>query len=371
MSNISDEIKKYGQPECLTIGNVVTQILKERGIKQKEMTELTGIPATVINALINGKRNMTTETAILFETALGVSADFLMRIQTHIELEKARKKRDIAERVDMISEWSAIKDKISVNAIDNEDFVSMRISEKISCVYNIFGVDNLSDFLSLTIKEQNSSFYKKSSKLKVDQKALFTWKYSCMNISEATNATAEFNKGGIDELAKKLNAIFRENKNTIERTDNALAEYGIKLIRKDKVEQVPVDGMSFWRGSNPTIVYTLRLKTIDNFAFTIMHELGHVKMHLEKDGEEMINVDGAETDDKEREANDFANNVFIAQREWNAMKERLKTWNQYTVHIAIKKEADRLGVNPQILFGRYMHETGLYRLRRVFDTEIK
>jgi len=371
MGKVSNEIKKYGQPEELTIGEVVMQILNERGIKQKELTELTGIPKTVINALINGKRNMTTETAILFETALGVSADFLMRIQTHIELENARQKANIAERVVEISEWSAIKEKISVKAIGDEKFSNKRISEKIGCVYNIFGVNNLSDFLSLTIKEQNSSFYKKSAKLKVNQKALFTWKYCCINESEKTDITRAFNKKGIDELARKLNVIFRENRNTEERTCSTLAEYGIKLIHKEKVDQVPVDGMSFWKGNNPTIAYTLRLKTIDNFAFTIMHELGHIKLHLEKDGEEMINVNGAETDGKEKEANDFANNAFIAPEEWNAMKERIKTWNQYTVHIAIKKEAEEIGVNPQILFGRYMHETGLYRLRRVFETDIK
>lgn len=47
-----------------------------------------------------------------------------------------------------------------------------------------------------------------------------------------------------------------------------------------KFDKTPIDGFSFWQGENPTIVLTLRLNRIDNYAFALLHEIYHVYMHL-------------------------------------------------------------------------------------------
>ena len=39
-----------------------------------------------------------------------------------------------------------------------------------------------------------------------------------------------------------------------------------------------IDGYSFISNGSPYIVVTLRYNRIDNFAFTIMHEIGHIDM---------------------------------------------------------------------------------------------
>ncbi|MBR2195352.1 MAG: HigA family addiction module antidote protein [Salinivirgaceae bacterium] len=368
MNNVS----KNGEMEqdgLITVGSVVMQILEERAMKQSELAEMTGIQKPIINDLIKGKRNMTAETAVLFEAALGVSADYLMNIQTNIDLERARKNPKIADKVGGATAWSLVKDCVSVSILKSKGLINDGdMKGNVQRVFDVFGVKS-EDEIQSRYEKEHDALYRKSTKLTTDTKALFTWKYLCISQSEKLEMDKPFSRDAIDGLAQELKTIFRENRNTIERTQEAVEACGIKLIHEEKAGQVPVDGMSFWKGANPTIVYTKRLKTIDNFAFTIMHELGHVKLHLEDDGEAMINVDGGDIDDKEKEANNFANNVFIAPREWAALMARL--WNPYTAHVLIKKEADQIGVNPQILFGRYMHETGLYRLRRVFETDIK
>lgn len=61
---------------------------------------------------------------------------------------------------------------------------------------------------------------------------------------------------------------------------------------------MPVDGYSFWEGDNPTIVITKRLNRIDNFAFVLFHELGHICLHLLD--EKNRNQDFIETDPNSR-----------------------------------------------------------------------
>lgn len=47
-----------------------------RGISQKELSRQTGIPYTALNEVLNCKRAITTEYALLIEAALGIESDF-------------------------------------------------------------------------------------------------------------------------------------------------------------------------------------------------------------------------------------------------------------------------------------------------------
>ena len=201
--------------------------------------------------------------------------------------------------------------------------------------------------------------------------ALFTWKYYCIYKALQTNILITFHKSNIDKLNIEVQHILTENKNTYNRVKEAFERYGIRLLYIEKIGQVPVDGLSFWLGDHPTVILTRRLSNIDNFAFSIMHELGHVKLHLKKNGNVLVNLDGEEFDDMEREANQYARDSFVEQGEWDNFMKRVSSCSPYAVHIPIAQEAKKLNVNPQILYGRYMHDTGLYRLHRVFPTDVK
>jgi len=50
-----------------------------------------GVPAQRINALINGKRDMTAETAILLSRALKTSSEFWMNLQVAYDLYEAQR----------------------------------------------------------------------------------------------------------------------------------------------------------------------------------------------------------------------------------------------------------------------------------------
>ena len=152
---------------------------------------------------------------------------------------------------------------------------------------------------------------------------------------------------------------------------DAFFQSGIRLLYIYKVGQLPVDGMSFWRDENPPVILTRRMKNIDSFAFSTMHELGHIKYHLKKDDIPLINFDTNDRDNIEEQADEFARNVFISQNEWDEFMDTIRGINPFAVHPRIQSLAERKRINPQILFGRYMHDTKQYRLKRVFETEIK
>ena len=89
----------------------------------------------------------------------------------------------------------------------------------------------------------------------------------------------------------------------------------------DKFEKTPIDGYSFWSNKNPAIAITLRHKRIDNFAFTIFHEIGHITLHIIKNKKsKFLDIIEFENNDIfEKEANEFAQNNLIQPNQWDIL----------------------------------------------------
>ena len=70
------------------------EILKEEfllpmGISQVELARRMNVPIQRINTLVNGKRDMTAETAILLSRELKTTSEFWMNLQVAVDLFKA------------------------------------------------------------------------------------------------------------------------------------------------------------------------------------------------------------------------------------------------------------------------------------------
>lgn len=83
-------------------GEVLKEELETRGISQKKLSELMGIPYTMLNEILNCKRSLSTEVALMFEAALGIDADMLNKMQSQYDIQVARQNRTILTRFESI-----------------------------------------------------------------------------------------------------------------------------------------------------------------------------------------------------------------------------------------------------------------------------
>lgn len=355
-----------------TVGGVIVERLDGIKKSQSEVCDITGISKSVLNDVIKGKRNLTAEMAVLLESAIGISADYLMTIQYQNELEKARTNDKVIAQITQMEGWHEIEECVSVADLKKRKIISGVVKSDVPRVFSLFGVKNVDEFRALRANEETQALFRRSEKLSNDAKAVFTWKHLCFNDALGKCVDNQFSKEHLETTREKLKEVFYVNNNTLTEIERVLGEAGIRFMIKDKFGQVPVDGMSFWRDEHPTIVVTLRLKTIDNLAFTVLHEFAHVVLHLRKDeGTSFVNMENDKTEDVELQADQYAQDTFVRQEDWEAFMNKNAGINPYAIHTRIAKFAEQQHVNPQILFGRYMHDTGLYRLRRVFSSEIR
>lgn len=83
-------------------GELLKDELEYRGITSKVFAKEIGIPAPVLNEVLNGKRQISTEYALLIEAALGIEASMWLKIQAEYNLQKAETNPDFMERIQRI-----------------------------------------------------------------------------------------------------------------------------------------------------------------------------------------------------------------------------------------------------------------------------
>jgi addiction module HigA family antidote len=70
---------------------LLEEFLRPMKMSQVELARRMGVPIQRVNTLINGKRDMTAETAILLARVLKTSSEFWMNLQVATDLYKASK----------------------------------------------------------------------------------------------------------------------------------------------------------------------------------------------------------------------------------------------------------------------------------------
>lgn len=71
-------------------GEMLKDELDARGMSQKKFAAIIGMPYTAFNEIINGKRPITTDTALKIEAATGIGANIWRGLQADYDMQTAR-----------------------------------------------------------------------------------------------------------------------------------------------------------------------------------------------------------------------------------------------------------------------------------------
>jgi HTH-type transcriptional regulator / antitoxin HigA len=145
------------------------------------------------------------------------------------------------------------------------------------------------------------------------------------------------------------------------RARELLAKKGIVLVVERHLPGSYLDGAAMRAdGDTPVVGLTLRHDRLDNFWFVLMHELGHVFLHL-FDGLRYDFFDEEEgvtdTDTIESEADKFALDALIPEELWDQCLSRFALSEE-----AVRIDAETIGIDPSIIAGRIRKERGNYTI---------
>ncbi len=84
-------------------GDFIREEIEARGWSQADLARIIGRPTQAVNMIINGKKEITPQTAVELAEAFGTSAQLWLNLETSYRLSKVRRDPAIATRAKELS----------------------------------------------------------------------------------------------------------------------------------------------------------------------------------------------------------------------------------------------------------------------------
>ena len=88
-------------------GDVIKEEIQSRGISQKQLAEMIGVPYTQLNEILNCKRVVSVDFALLIEAALGVNPELLINMQNRYNMAVAKQRPSLISKINNIYKHKA------------------------------------------------------------------------------------------------------------------------------------------------------------------------------------------------------------------------------------------------------------------------
>lgn len=225
------------------------------------------------------------------------------------------------------------------------------------------GEELLNSFFSAMPQFVLKTCFRQTQDAVVDENAVRAWQCRVFQRASQTELP-EYDASRInDDFYKdvaKLSQYLHGPQIAMEKLHNA----GIHLIFESHLPKTRIDGAAFMLpNGHPVIGMTLRYDRLDNFWFTLMHELHHVMKDISPDKMTAF-LDDTKTilddskDEMEQQADKAAADALIPPEVWKDAKV------QALLHTSdsdiVRKVAQEKQLSPAVLAGRLHWETGKY-----------
>jgi HTH-type transcriptional regulator/antitoxin HigA len=327
-------------------GEVLKDELDARGWTQGDFAEITGKPIQAISEIITGKKAITPETALLFSEALGTTPEFWLNLESAYRLDRLHHERSMSETV---SRRAKLYSKAPVKELIRRRWIrpSKSIDQQEAEVCDFFGVPSLDE------EPKIAANFRKSDAGIIDTPSLLAWVRKA-EIEAKKIKCPTFDSQELRKAVQGWPALSADDKATA-KIPEKLCDLGIRLVFVPHLPQTRVDGAAFWLDkSSPVVALSLRIDRIDNFWFTLMHELVHI-MEGSRSSVSYLDQDIANEPESEleRKINQKARDLLIPRHKFDAFVKRTKPYFSRSVVLAF---AEELGIHPAIVVGRLQHE---------------
>lgn len=317
--------------------------MEQQGLSQRDLVPYLGSRAKV-SEVLSGKRELTLSMIRALHTGLGIPADALLGTGGESLLAEEE------------LEW----DRFPLREMAARGWIQATVAE-----IRTHAEELVRAFLEpLGPQVLSPALYRKADHVRsartMDAHALTAWTAHVLLRAQQMDALPRYTPGSVTRDLLREVVKLSPLADAPRRVRDFLAEHGIALVIEPHLPRTHLDGAAMMtREGTPVIGLTLRYDRIDNFWFTLLHELVHIARHLDRDGGYFY--DDLETDPgndpREKEADEIAGEILIPDDAWRRSPARVLPTSDAVEHLA-----NELGVHPAIVAGRIQHENRNYKL---------
>lgn len=329
---------------AISPGEILLDELEIRSMSQKELSKRTGISEKHLISILKAKSAITPETAIKFERAIGMPAEYWLNLESHYQETKAR----LAEEEMLQADLDWVK-RVPFNEMAKMGWLSKRSSakDKLIELLQFFGIASVKQWQEVWPKV--SVAYRQNQKHEVFPEAVSAWLRKG-EIEASKVECASFDKVKFRSALDTIRNLTEAEPDVfVPEMQKACAEAGVAVVFVPSLPKTGVSGATRWMNANKAIIQlSLRYRTNDHLWFTFFHEAGHILLHGKK--ELFLEYKNGLDDEKEQQANQYAQNELIPE----------KAMNQFIIQgnltkNSIKVFAKEVGIAPGIVVGQLQH----------------
>jgi HTH-type transcriptional regulator/antitoxin HigA len=331
---------------------------------QEDLAEITGITLKHISRILLDKQPITLDTARLLAEVFKTSAQYWLNLDTSyrlwLEHEKTAQESEANVKAEIYGHMP-IRDMVKKGRL--KPFAN--IEEMKAEVLKFWNWETL-DFAILD--RQNIPCYTRKSTAYQQFNASYALTWYQMAKKIAGNIPRKpYNKPALIELYDRIHR-FTIEQDGIGRFLDELERCGVIFFVLPHLQKTYLDGAAFLSGDNPVIVYTGRYKRIDNFWFTIAHEISHVLKHLDQNSPFILDdLKDGEQNKLEDEANELAAEKLMH----NEIAAFLNPYLNYLTVNRVEECASRYEVHPSVVIGKLAFDKDLsYKNLYLFNENV-
>ncbi len=314
--------------------------MEQAGLKPADLIPYIGNRSRV-SEILSCKRQLTLDMVRALEAGLGIPAKVLIR------------KSDLGED----SEYENWDNRLVAEMKERGYFgkASLMKYSKFELLKNFFSsIGSPAEIVGMTRK----SNYRSSPR--TDKHALAAWAACVYKKAQKVKTSKKCKCGSINlKFMQELAKLSAEDNSPI-LAQEYLIKHGIVLVIEPHFSKTYLDGAAILIiKDNPAIGLTLRYDRLDNFWFTLMHELAHIALHYDSGislfYDEIEGIKTIDLDEKEREADALAEEALLPKAKWEVSPARL-----IPSSMAANSLARELGVHVAVIAGQIRHKGNKY-----------
>lgn len=339
LSTLIQDYEARAFPEALP--NPIEAIkfrMDQAGLKPSDLIPYLGSRSRV-SEILSGKRQLTIDMIRALSEGLGIPAKVLI------------KQPDISEDL----EYQNWDDRL-IAEMDARGYfgsVSLRGISRIELLRDFFSSIGSPAQIVGMLRKSNY----RSSPL-TNKHALSAWATRVFQKAKKMKVQKKYRHGTIDlAFMQELARLSIKDKGPV-LAQEYLKKNGIILVIEPHFSKTYLDGATILIDKdNPIIGLTLRHDRLDNFWFTLMHEVAHIALHYGQDislfYDEFEDIKGLNIGPKEKEADNLASEALVPSNKWEISPAKL-----IPSSIAAGSLAKELGVHIAIIAGKIRYEGG-------------
>ena len=344
--------RTYTPAEVFPAGEYLRDELDERGWTVTEFAEIIGRPIQAVSEILNGKKEITTETAISFSEALDTTPELWLNLQTAYRLYEQRSSAR-EEELTPVARRARLREVIPLAQVRSRGWLPETddLDATESAVCDLLEINNLDEHsqFALAAKRSNSD-----DPITIEQAA---WLGYVRRVADSQDGAA-FDVEGLGQLAENLPGILKDGPSELSRLPTLLGECGVCLVFAEGLRGGKLDGaVTFLTDGRPVIGLTTRNNRFDSLLFALLHECAHLTLgHITVQSGAIFDEDlmGPQSDPDEVAANDQAT-AWLFPGGFEVAS---------TSVLAIIQAASRYNVHPSVVIGHIQHKTKKFSLHR-------